>query len=124
MEQQPSHNLHINPKAEAGELIILAQKIIEQHSALGPESPLKGSHIAALNYKVKCALDKHEEGMKYKKLMESAWRERDTLMGLSGNTEGLLQSIMNLSQAIQDSYGSSKRVLEQWGFNDNLLNRD
>jgi hypothetical protein len=123
MENQPDSNLHINPNADAGELISLAQKIIERHGLRGNESPLKASQIADLNYKAKCAQDKHEEGLKYKRLMDAAWRERDILMGLTPNTLGLLQSIVNLSQALHESYGTNRKELSQWGFDEHILDR-
>ena len=123
MENHPLNNLHINPKAEAGELISLAQKIIERHMVRGTESPLKAGQIADLNYKLKCALDKHEEGLKYKKLMEAAWNERDSFMGLTNNTLGLLQTIVNLSQALHESYGTNKNELAQWGLREEVFTK-
>jgi len=119
--QQPESNLHINPQADAGELINLALKMIERHSACGNDSPLKASQIADLNFKAKIARDKHEEGLKYKRLMEAAWRERDALIGLSSNTFGLLQAIINLTQTLRNSYGANRKELLQWGLDENIL---
>ena len=90
----------INPSADPEQLLVLAQKIIDQHVKKGAYSTLHANHVADLNYKLKCARDKHEEGLKYKRLMEEACAERDRFLGLAGtNTYGLMQVITQMKTA-------------------------
>jgi hypothetical protein len=85
--------------SDPDQLLQLAQKIIDEHVHKGAESTLKANHIADLNYKLNCAKDKHEEGLKYKRLMERAWSERDQFLGAAGTSAGLVQIISNLMKA-------------------------
>lgn len=86
------------------DLLQLAQKIIEQHIKKGAYSPLHANQVADLNYKLKCARDKHEEGQKYKKLMEAAWVERDHFLGIGGSSSfGLAQLISQMKATDQET---------------------
>jgi hypothetical protein len=90
--------------ADPDDLLQLAQKIIDQHVKKGPYSSLHANQVADLNYKLKCARDKHEEGQKYKKLMEAAWLERDHFLGFGGSsTFGLMQIISQMKTTEQES---------------------
>jgi hypothetical protein len=88
-----SHFPHADLSSDPGQLIRLAEKIIEEHVNKGAGSTLKANHIADLNYKLKCARDKHEEGLKYKRLMENAWMERDQFLGVGDHHSGVTQII-------------------------------
>ena len=90
--EKSSHFTPADLSADPDQLIRLAEKIIDEHINKGAGSTLKANHIADLNYKLKMAKDKHEEGLKYKRLMENAWMERDQFLG-SGDHAGVSQII-------------------------------
>ncbi len=112
----PLENLPAIP-THAEELIALAEKILNCHHNLGTKSPLKVQIIADLNYKFALAKAKHEEAMKYKKLMDEAINECDHLLGLR-NPQAGATSISNiiclLAEILQTSEGQEK--LANWGF--------
>jgi hypothetical protein len=94
-----SHFPQADLSADPDQLIRLAEKIIEEHINKGAYSTLKANHIADLNYKLKCAKDKHEEGLKYKRLMENAWLERDQFLGAGDHHGGVTQIITLMMKA-------------------------
>jgi hypothetical protein len=82
---------------ETGQLIAIAEKIIQRHNELGSESPLQRIVIADLHSRISHARQKHDEGQKYQRLMEEAWRERDHYLG--GKDKGVqltLKAIINI----------------------------
>jgi hypothetical protein len=83
-----------NLPADPDQLMHLAQQIIDQHVKKGVQSPHQANHVADLSYKLKYVKDKHDEGLKYKKLMEEAWTDRDHYLGI-GHQEsfGLIHKI-------------------------------
>jgi hypothetical protein len=93
----------LNPLVDPEVLLREGQKIVEEHISKGAESTLKGSSIADLNFKLNLAREKHEEGMKYKRLMERAWLERDQFLGI-GNPEcsGGLQYLITQLKEIKE----------------------
>jgi hypothetical protein len=95
-----SHFPPADLSADPGQLIRLAEKIIEEHINKGAGSTLKANHIADLNYKLKLAKDKHEEGLKYKRLMEDAWQERDQFLGSGNNPAGGVTQIITLMMKV------------------------
>lgn len=98
---------------DADALITLALKIIERHSQFGIDSPLKANQVADLNYRVNIIREKHDEGMKYKKLMDASWIERDYFIGSKDN--GMIQSLIKIVQSLNDSFPSDKNELSRWG---------
>lgn len=94
-----SHFPPADLSADPDQLIRLAEKIIEEHINKGAGSTLKANHIADLNYKLKLAKDKHEEGLKYKRLMENAWLERDQFLGAGDHHAGVTQIITLMMKA-------------------------
>jgi hypothetical protein len=98
---------------DAETLITLALKIIEQHSHSGTESPLKANQVADLNYRVNIVREKHDEGLKYKKLMDACWIERDYFLGSTEN--GLIQSLMKIVHSLNETFPSNKAELARWG---------
>jgi hypothetical protein len=78
-------------------IIVAGEKIIQRHTAMGPASPLNNLLIADLNSRISIARLKHDEGMKYKKLMEDAWRDRDHYLGAKDRSvQFTLQAIVNI----------------------------
>lgn len=106
----------LNPKkgdvfAEDAETIIsICEKIIDQHVNLGPASPLGMNVIASLSTRASSAKEKHHEGLKYKKLMESAFRERDRFL-VSGEKD-----IMSDLTAIYNQLKEQDVDVCGWGF--------
>lgn len=101
--------------------ISLAEKIIARHIEKGPGSPIKTGQIADLNYKIKEAKIKHAEGLKYKKLMDDALRERDRLLGLDrDNSGGLVQTLKQLITMLNEIYSQTPE-LEEWGLKKNSI---
>lgn len=103
---------------EAEEMISLTEKIIERHSLKGPASPLNVGQVAEINYKVKRARDKHAEGLKYKRLMEEAWSERDNFLKTDSN--GLTETVIHLIRVLTESYAEDRTELAQWGFREEI----
>lgn len=100
--------------ADTESVITIAERIIYQHMTLGPASPLKNLVIADLNSRISIARQKHDEGMKYKKLMEEAWRDRNHYLGSSDKSvQCTLHAIMNILRQENCSMG-------EWGFGQNL----
>lgn len=95
---------------DAEAIISICEKIIVQHQNLGPASPLALNVIASLSLRTSSAKDKHIEGMKYKKLMESAWRERDQY--LVNGEKDLLSDL----KAIHSALRQQDLDLSSWGF--------
>ena len=99
---------HIKPDAEA--IISIGEKIIDRHMHLGPESPLSNILIADLNSRISQAKQKHEEGTKYKKLMEDALRDRDHHLG---NEE---KGVMLTLESIYNKLKEENINANNWGF--------
>jgi hypothetical protein len=64
----------------AEKIIEIGEKIIRRHISLGPKSPVNNIVIADLHSRISSAKAKHEEAVKYKKLMETALSDRITLL--------------------------------------------
>jgi hypothetical protein len=107
--------IKISDKAlqDADALITLALKILERHSQCGTDSPLRANQIADLNYRVNIVRDKHDEGLKYKKLMDASWIERDYFIGSKDN--GMIQSLIKIVQSLNESFPADKNELSRWG---------
>lgn len=95
---------------DAEAIISLCEKIIDQHQNLGPASPLGMNVIASISLRSSSAKEKHNEGMKYKKLMESAWRERDQYL-VSGDKD-----LVSDLRAIYNSLKEQNLDVTGWGF--------
>jgi hypothetical protein len=101
---------------DPGALIEIMQKIIAQHQLAGSESPLNPKQIADLNYRVSFVKAKHEEGLKYQKLMQSAWAERDSYLSVDKGCIGTLkQAIQNVCLFLRDIYKRDTKELSKWG---------
>ena len=103
--------------ANAEDLITLAEKILTCHRQKGFESPLKVQLIADLSYKCAQAKIRHEEGMKYKRLMDEVFEERDQFLGLKESLAGVT-SITNVISFLAEVLESTqcKEELVEWGF--------
>lgn len=101
----------------AEDLIALAEKIIACHQQKGSESPLKVQMIADLSYKCAQAKTRHEEGMKYKRLMDDALNERDQYLGLRESLAGVtsITSVIAFLAEVLEST-QCKEELGAWGF--------
>lgn len=112
---QPLSQLTIPENAE--ELIALADKILVHHQQKGTSSPLKVQMIADLSYKCRQARMRHEEGMKYKRLMDAALEECDQFLGLKTTVAGVtsINSIVSLMGDILENT-QPKEELTNWGF--------
>jgi hypothetical protein len=101
----------------AEDLILLAEKILACHQQKGPVSPLKVQIIADLNYKCAQAKLRHDEGMKYKRLMEDALDERDQYLGFNTPLPGVtsITSVVSFIAEILQST-QQKEELKKWGF--------
>ncbi|HET7713109.1 MAG TPA: hypothetical protein VFK94_01000, partial [Patescibacteria group bacterium] len=95
---------------EAEAIISVCEKIICQHQNLGPASPLAMNLIASLSLRTSTAKEKHREGLKYKMLMESAWRERDHYLVSSE------RDLMSDLRSIQAALLERDADLSDWGF--------
>jgi hypothetical protein len=91
-------------------IISLCEKIIQQHSSLGPASPLSNSMIASLSSRITSAKEKHSEGTKYQKLMEAAWQERDLYLVNGG------KDVMSDLKAIRNTLDDQSVDVSSWGF--------
>jgi hypothetical protein len=98
---------------DADALIILALKIIERHAQSGTDSPLKANQVADLNYRVNIVREKHEQGLKYKKLLDACWIERDYFIGTKDG--GMIHSLLKIIQSLNESYPKDKAELSKWG---------
>jgi hypothetical protein len=108
--------------ADAGTLIQVVEKIIARHQQLGPSSPLNPGQIADLNYKVAHARIKHEEGLKYQRLMQSAWQERDRLLDLEKGELGTFsRCVREVRHQILNAFPMDGKELERWGISDSAL---
>lgn len=92
------------------EIISICEKIIDQHVSLGPASPLGMNVVASLSTRTSSAKEKHHEGLKYKKLMESAFRERDRYL-VNGDKD-----IMSELTAIYHQLKAQNLDMDTWGF--------
>lgn len=97
-------------EVEAKAIICVGEKIINVHTNLGPSSPINNVVIADLNSRINRAREKHEEGEKYKKLMEDAWRERDLCLGKED--KGVLTMLKSIKATLTDKNISAS----EWGF--------
>ncbi len=101
----------------AEELMALSEKILTCHQQKGAESPLKVQMIADLSYKCAQARIHHEEGMKYRKLMDHALEERDQFLGLKTplpGTTSITSTISFLAEILEST--QRKEELSEWGF--------
>ena len=91
-------------------IISIGEKIIQYHTLLGVKSPLNNVVIADFNAKISIAKHKHEEGVKYKKLMEEAWRERDYYY-LGIQDKSIKNTLMTISTILRkDNWNTA-----EWG---------
>jgi hypothetical protein len=81
-------------------IISIGEKIIQQHTGLGADSPLSNGAIADLNSRISRAREKHEEGMKYKKLMEDALRDRDQYLG--SEEKGVMTTLRSIHNTLKE----------------------
>lgn len=101
---------------QAEALIKLAEKIIEQHGNAGPQSPVKPYLIADLNSRVSPARARHEQGLRYARMAQDAFAERDELLGkIPGrkselDVRNLVEIVVNL---VKEQYPES---VKKWGF--------
>jgi hypothetical protein len=101
---------------QADALIQITEKIIHRHQEIGPSSPLNPGQIADLNYKINHARVKHNEGLKYQRLMENAWAERDRFLGIANTGEAapLPSTIENMCRFLMDMFKADRKELEKW----------
>ncbi|MBT1685205.1 hypothetical protein [Dawidia soli] len=101
---------------QAEALIKLAEKIIEQHSNAGPQSPVKPHLIADLNSRISPARARHEQGLRYARMAEDAFAERDELLGkIPGRKSELdVRNLVEIVvQLVKEHYPES---VHKWGF--------
>lgn len=113
-----SDSFAIPDRAEA--LISLAEKIIQQHAIEGPSSPVKPQIIADLNYRVSSAKVRHDQGLKYERLMREAFAERDFLLSKQNSTSGkddrdVKSIIETVIQLLQQHYSDKQESFINWG---------
>ena len=94
-------------------IILIGEKIIHQHTQLAAGSPLNSALIANLNSRISRAKEKHEEGAKYKKLMEDAWKERDNYLG--NEDKGVLLTMESIFGILTEQSVN----MNSWGFLEN-----
>jgi hypothetical protein len=97
-------------QADTETIIAIGEKIIQRHTALGPLSPLSNIVVADLNARISSAKQKHAEGMKYKRLMEDAWQDRDRFLG--SPDKGVKYTLEAIGATIKDGNLS----MDEWGF--------
>lgn len=95
--------------ADVQAIIRMGEKIVQKHTALGPASPLKNMLIADLNSRITTARQKHDEGEKYKRLMEEAWQERDYYLGIKE------KNVQYTLKAIASILTGERQNLREWG---------
>lgn len=108
----------IPERAEA--LISLAEKIIQQHAIEGPLSPVRPQIIADLNYRISSAKVRHDQGLKYERLMREAFAERDFLLSKQNSTTGkddrdVKSIIETVIQLLQKHYSDKQESFINWG---------
>lgn len=91
-------------------IISIGEKIIQRHTSLGALSPLNNILVADLNARISGAKQKHDEGMKYKKLMEDAWQDRDRFLG--SPDKGVKYTLESISATLKDG----NLAMDDWGF--------
>lgn len=96
--------------ADTDTVIVIGEKIVKQHTSLGSKSPVNNIVIADLNSRISNAKQKHEEAMKYKKLMEDALRDRDHYLGTKD--KGVNYILMAISNILKEQ----NLHLDEWGF--------
>jgi hypothetical protein len=96
-------------QADAETMILIGEKIIQRHTALGPKSPLSNAVIADLNFRISSAKLKHEEAMKLKRMMEDAIKDRDHYMG--SNDKGVVYTLMAISNILEEG----NVHMDDWG---------
>jgi hypothetical protein len=94
-------------------IISIGEKIIQQHMQLGASSPLNSALVADLNSRISRAKEKHEEGTKYKRLMEDAWKERDSYIG--NEDKGVLLTMESIFGILTEQ----SMNMNNWGFLEN-----
>lgn len=117
MKQPEQQNNSIQANfADASTLIEITEKIIARHQEIGPESPLNPGQIADLNYKINHAKAKHAEGLKYKRLMENAWAERDLFLRTEKGSSGFVNAtVQDLCTLLKDIFKEDREELDKWG---------
>jgi hypothetical protein len=105
-----------NVASDIQTIISIGEKIIHQHTHLGAESPLNSALVADLNSRISRAKEKHEEGAKYQKLMEDAWKERDHYLG--NEDKGVLLTMESIFGILTEQSAN----VNSWGFLENADN--
>jgi hypothetical protein len=98
-------------------ILTLALMVIGRHQNEGALSPLKNQPLADLHYKTMLAKSKHDEGMKYLKLMEEAFAERDAIIGscpTNGPYGNSIVSLLTGLALVLAEHGVDH--LSKWGF--------
>lgn len=118
LHMNSADSFSIPEHAEA--LILLAEKIIQQHAIEGPLSPVKPQIIADLNFRVSSAKVRHDQGLKYERLMREAFAERDFLLSKQNSTTGKddrdVKSILEtVIQLLQNHYSDKQEGFINWG---------
>jgi hypothetical protein len=106
---------------KADDLIILAEDIIAQHVALGPESPLQGLEIPIFEARVIAAKAKNVLQKKLRKDAETATEDRDDLLGKkkdqNSSTPGTVLNFVTRSRDILLGYmKGNEQHLGDYGF--------
>jgi len=96
--------------ADTETIISIGQKIVQRHMSLGASSPISTIVVADLNSRISSAREKHEEGAKYKKLMEDAWRDRDHYLGK--HDKGVQYTLNAIGNILKEENVN----LQDWGF--------
>ncbi len=96
------------------DLLNVCNKIIEKHFEEGPQSPLKSSKIAIINFKLKNALAAHNQGTLYQKLAEQAFAERDQF--INSEKSKLATYLKDAYDALLIAYNGKRKKLAMWGF--------
>lgn len=97
-------------RADTETIILIGEKIVKQHTSLGSKSPVNNVVVADLNSRITNAKQKHEEAMKYKKLMEDSLRDRDHYLGTKD--KGVNFILMAISNILKEE----NVHLDEWGF--------
>jgi len=100
---------------EAELLISLVEKIILQHTEAGINSPISNSLIADINYRIREARSKHDQGEKYRKLMEAAFHDRDIHLGISRREDKLRSIVHEIVSLLDAYYDEQPEELKKWG---------
>jgi hypothetical protein len=98
-------------------ILALALAVIERHQSEGVRSPLRNQIIADLYYKTTLAKAKHNEGVKYQKLMEEAFTERNVIVGSNAGNVPHSNTITDLlSDLARVLIEHDTTQLARWGF--------